>query len=217
MSYSTIEIFSFSIVAAALIGGIRFTRISPAYYPFLICIWAGLLNEIISYIIIHSGHSNAPNSNIYILAEALLLTWQFKRWGIFARTKILFHGLIIFFVSVWVLENFVVYKITYFSSYFRMVYSFALALMSINHINVLIHKERKQLLRNPEFLICMAFVIYYTYKVMVEAFWIYGLNNSDDFRKNVYLILAYINLFANLIYALAILWMPTKHRFSLPY
>jgi hypothetical protein len=52
---------------------------------------------------------------------------------------------------------------------------------------------------------------------MMEVFYLYGVNESHTFALKVYLIFNYINLFCNLIYALAALWMPTKMRFSLPY
>ena len=217
MNELLVLITSFSITIPSIIGWIRFKKINPAYYPFVICIWIGLLNEILSYIVIHTENSNAINSNIYVLIESLLFTWQFKKLGIFDRAKPMFTLLVVFFIMIWVIENFIISRITYFSSYFRIVYSFALSLMSINQVNSLIMKEKKQILMNSIFLICIAFILYYIYKVLVEAFWVYGLNNSRDFRNNVYLILAYINLICNLIYALAVLWMPKKHRFSLPF
>jgi hypothetical protein len=217
MPYIYIVIFSFSIVIPAIIGWVRFKKINPTYYPFIICLWIGLINEIVSYVVSQYKISNALNSNVYVLAESLLINWQFRRWGIFERMKSLFALIMILFIGTWVVENFIISKITYFSSYFRIIYSFAISLMSISLINSLIVREKKQFLRNSMFLISIGFILYYTYKVLVEAFWIYGLNNSREFRNNVYLILAYINLIANFIYALAILWMPTKHRFSLPF
>jgi len=216
MNETLVLVSSFSLVFAAVIGWIRFKKINPAYYPFLLCLWIGLVNEIISFIVIRNGKSNALNSNIYVLVESVLITWQFKKWGIFERHKNIFYLLILIFLLVWITENFIVSKINYFSSYFRIVYSSALTLLSINQLNALLIREKKNILNNSVFLICVGFVLYYTYKVLVEAFWLYGLNNSRDFRNNIYLILAYINLVANLIYAVAVLWMPTKHRFSLP-
>ena len=62
----------------------------------------------------------------------------------------------------------------------------------------------------PVFLISIGFIIYFTYEILVEAFSLYGLNNSLEFQKNVYMILTYLNLFVNLLYALAILWIPRK-------
>lgn len=77
-------------------------------------------------------------------------------------------------------------------------------------------REKKNILKNSIFLICAGFILYYTYKVFVGLFWLYGLNKSMEFTLNIVIIMIYINFITNLIYALAFLWMPTKHRFSLP-
>ena len=217
MNYTLIVIFSFSISFAAIIGWIRFARINPIHYPFLYCIWIGLFNEIISYFVTRAGYSNAVNNNIYVLVESILIAWQFKSWGIFQRNRYLFWLIVLLFSSVWLVENFIVGKITYIISYFRITYSFVIVLMSIHLINALIVRERKTLLKNSTFLICMGFVLYYTYKVLVEVFWVYGLNSGPNFRMRIYDILAYINLLSNLIYGLAFLWIPKKQRFTLPY
>lgn len=201
----------------AVIGWVRFKKIHPTFYPFVFFIWLGLLNEMISTIVIHGFHlSNAINSNIYVLLEGLFLLWQFQRWGNFTGKKGFFLFYLFLFMAVWLAENFYISKITYFSSYFRMIYSGIICLMSINYLNFIIVRERTNLLLNSSFLICGAFIIYYAYKAMVEAFWIYGLNNSSSFRINVYNILGYINLLTNCIFALAITWIPKKQRFSLP-
>ena len=84
-------------------------------------------------------------------------------------------------------------------------------------INRQLMRERKSIYKNPIFIICMAFLVYYTFTVIVVVFWQYGLNVSMQFVMNITTILIYINLFTNLIFALAILWIPTKHRFSLPF
>jgi hypothetical protein len=66
------------------------------------------------------------------------------------------------------------------------------------------------------FLICNAFIIYFTFKILVEAFWLYGVNESVNFQAMVFDISSYINVFTNLIYALAVLWMPMKRVFTMP-
>jgi hypothetical protein len=217
MLRTLIVTFSFSIAIAAIIGWIRYKKINPSYYPFIYCLWIGFLNELISYTVTKAGYSTAINNNIYVLIESLIVTWQFKRWGLFQRHKSLHIILLILFCVLWFVENFYISKITHIRSEFRIVYSFTIVLMSISQLNAILIREKKTILKNPIALICLGFILFYTYKVLVESFWVYGLNNSKDFRNNVYLILAYINLIANLIYALAVLWMPTKHRFSLPF
>lgn len=216
MSYQLAVIFTFSIAIAAIIGWIRFKVINPAYYPFLYCIWIGLLNEIIGYVFARSGLSNAINNNIYVLAEAILFTWQFKNWGLFRRVKKLFIVLLGSYVIFWFIESILLGRIIYTTSYFRVFYSFIIVLMSINIINEQLVSEKRNFLKSPIFLICLGFVIYYTYKVLVGVFWLYGLGGSRQFRINLIWILIYINLLTNLIYALAVLWMPRRHRFSLP-
>lgn len=217
MNYTLIVIFSFSIFIAVIISIVRFRFISRSFYPFVYCLWIGLINEGISYFITLSGHTNAVNNNIYILIESILIVWQFKRWGLFRRRRYLFGLIIFLFIGVWLIENFIVSHITLIGSYFRVTYSFIIVLLSIHLINELIVKERGNLLKNAIFLFCVTFVIYYTYKVFVEIFWLYGLNSSKNFRIRVYDILAYINLLSNLIYALAILWIPKRQKFTLPF
>jgi len=215
MSFLSNVLCSISIIIAAAIGAWRFGDIHPSFRPFIYCVWLALINESLSIGLIVAGHSNILNSNVYILLEAGLIVWQFYNWGILRTHKILFPGLLALLAAGWLIENFMIAHITQFSSWFRIFYSFIIVLLSINLLNQHIVVEKEMLLKNPVALICLAFIIYYTYKVLVETFWVYGLNESPNFQSKVYFILNYVNLFANLIYALAVLWMPTKHRFTL--
>ena len=217
MIYTIVVSSSLSIGIAALIGALRYRSIHRSYYPFIYCCWLGILNECTSIFLVQKGYSNAINSNIYVLLEFGLLTWQFYNWGFFNRRFALLTVLISAIAGIWIWENFFPYQLNHFSSWFRVVYAFALVLMGISILNRQIAKEKRHLLSNPIILICLTIIIYYTYKVLVESFWLYGLNKGKIFRNNVYLILAYINLFTNLIFALAVLWMPKKLQFTLPY
>lgn len=216
MNYITAVIFSFSITIAAIIGWIRFKKISPAYYPFIYLIWIGLLNEIISFIVAQHGHPNTLNNNIYALIESLLITWQFREWGLFNRLKSAFLIIVFLLSLAWIVDHFFVSEITSSTFYFRIFYSFIIVLMSINILNRLIVSERKNILKNSIFLICISFVIYYTYYVLVMTFLLYGLGLSYSFMFKIASFLPYTNLLSNLIYAIAILWMPAKQRFTLP-
>jgi hypothetical protein len=40
---------------------------------------------------------------------------------------------------------------------------------------------------------------------------------SNEFNNSLFLIIICVNLFVNLGYALAALWIPTKNKFTLPY
>ena len=215
MSFLINAFSSLSIVIAAIIGAWRYSAIHRIFRPFIYCVWLGLFNELLSLVLIYSNNSNIVNSNIYVLAESWLITWQFYEWGLLRRYKILFPGLLALLAITWMTENFLIASLLQFSSWFRIIYSFVIVLLSISLFNQQLLVGKKSLLKSPVALICAAFIIYYTYKVLVETFWVYGLNESVNFQSKVYFILNYINLFTNLVYAFAILWMPTKHRFTL--
>jgi hypothetical protein len=185
------------------------------YYPFIFCIWLGVLNETFSVIIIEKGYSNAVNLNFYMLAESLLLSWQFLKWGLFKKN--FFAGLAVLLVTTWITQVLLLGSIFYLNSYFLVTYSFILSLLAIAMINRLLLRERGKLLKNPVFIICVAFVIYYTFSAIAEVFWSYGLGENMQFRKHVINISIVTNLIANLLYSLATLWMPAKQRFTLPY
>ena len=88
--------------------------------------------------------------------------------------------------------------------------------MSISMINKLIFTIEGPLLREPTFLLCISFVIYFTFKALIQSFVIYGVNRTSAFLLNIYVIMVYINLVCNLLHALALLWMPRKARSILP-
>ncbi len=157
MNHTLEEFFSFSIAIAAIIGGIRIRKINPAYYPFLFVIWLALLNEIISYLLIHNGHSNAVNTNIYALAESLLLTWQFKNWNTLGRSKILFVIIVSIFVLFWIVESFFISGINSPITYFRIFYSFAIVLMGLPTLSERFMHEKKNILKNSIFLVSLVF------------------------------------------------------------
>lgn len=216
MNYNLAVILTCSIFIPAIIGLIRINKISSTYYPFLFCIWLGSLNEVTSYTIGKMGQQTSFNNNVYAFFESLLFVWQFKKWRLFDNSKILYHTIIVAFICAWLIEHFIIHEIDYSTSYFRVLYSFVVVLMSINVVNSLIIQERQNLLINPVFLICIAFIIHYTYYVLVMAFWYYGLNFSEPFLIKVAFVMPYVNFLSNLLFGFAFLWIQPKQRFSLP-
>jgi hypothetical protein len=214
MSYYLVTAFSLSILLPAVIGGIRFSKINPAYYPFLFFIWAGLLNEIATIYLVKQIKSNAVNNNLFYLIESLLITVQFKKWRLFDRSPVLYKTLLIFFPVFWVGETLLLGSLYNFSSYFIILHSFLITLLSISMINRLLARERKGLRKNAIFLISLGWIVFFTYAILVEISYMYGTHLSEPFQNAVMYILAFVNLFTNLLYALAILWIPKKSGYT---
>lgn len=212
MEYWLIRLPSYTILFAIIASLIRRSRIEVSFYPFILLLWIGLFNEMATEILSKVIRSNAINSNIYVLLEALIITWQFKRWKLFQKPALL-HFIGISFLLVWLWECVVFLSINQFLAYYRIYYSFIVVLLSIQMVNVLIINEKGLIIRHPVFLVCISFILFFTLKVLIEIFWLYGLSLNPLLSERIYKISIYVNLFSNLIFALAILWMPKKREF----
>lgn len=209
MTQTLKDIFNLSILLAALISITRVRVIEKAYVPFFILLWLAAINEILSVILMQTRHNTIVNNNIYVLLESLLILLFFKKTMQNLKREV-FLLLFISIVAVWILENLVFGKIDNIGVYFRIYYSFVVVILSIDHINYLLFNEKGSLMKSPSFLISICFIIFFTYKIIVEAFWIKGLNNSPEFRNSVYTLMVYLNLAVNLVFALVTLWIPRK-------
>ena len=203
-----------SILIPGIVALIRYKTVDGRYYPFLYCLWVGCINEFLSLYLIINEQRTLINHNIYVLLESLLLLLFFFRSGYSFSKNVLFT-LWAVFIAVWVSENFIFRSITVNSTYFRIFYSFILVLLSVNTINKKIFTRNKGLLSDATFMICCGFIIYFTYKIIVQAFAIYGFSKQSAFLLNIYIIMYYINFTVNIIYTFAVIWMPRKIKYSL--
>jgi hypothetical protein len=209
------SVIAYTLLMPGVIGAIRYKKLDKSFFPFIWLMWIGVFNETFSHYADKKWHTNAVNNNIYSLVEFIMLLWQFKKWKLFDHKNNGFKIISTAAIFFWVIENFFIYTIDSFNSYFIICSSLCIALLSIRMINILVLREKDVLLKNATFLICISFVLYYTYAALVEAFWVYGLGESKEFGIRIQNILLYINLFANLVYALAVCWIPTRPRFIL--
>jgi hypothetical protein len=209
-------ISAFSILFAAAIGAVRFFKVTADNRPFFYLVWVALVNEILSEVFMETVHSTAVNCNIYVLAEAVLYCWLFYNWSSLFRNKKRFRLLIFFICLIWLVDNFFLNTIYQTNSLFRIISSFILVFLAIDQINQLLMTERSEILTNARFLISTGVIIFFTYRAIVEAYYLFKLPFSNLFYHNVYLIMDCVNLFVNLTFALAALWIPTRQKFILP-
>jgi hypothetical protein len=197
------------VIIPLAIGLIRFNKTVASFQPFLLLLSLAFLSETISFICIRVLHtSNAVPLNLYGLAESMVIIYQFFVWGTLKRKRLLFIGLLSGFATIWVTENIIFNKIETFSPYFRVTYAFIAVLLSINEINYLIVKDNKSLIRNARFLVCLGFIIIFIYQIIYEASLFVGSDTVLSLR--VIFMFNYINAFVNLIYAIAVLFIPVK-------
>lgn len=206
-------ICSHSIVFPAFYILIRRRHIPSTFYPFALLLWLGLVNESISLIQILLHRGNMGNSNIYILLEYFLLLWQFHRWNTW---KIVFTvGVGLSGLIAWILEHGHYYTLSTNTSIFRLAYSAVIVLLAMNQITKVITEESKKLFRNPTFIISFSLLLYYTFKTYYESFNVLHITLSEHFFYWHWIMLNFINLIANLLFAYAIIWIQKKKYYSL--
>jgi hypothetical protein len=208
---------SASVIIAAVIAAIRYNKILVAYRPFVFVLWLGVVAELISHWLVLKKIPTAINTNIYVLIESLLILWLFRNWKQRKKDDYKFIALGVFFIVVWVFETLLFKSISEISGYFRMVYSFVFVFLSIDTLNRIVINERKKLLFNGRFIIVSGFLLYFSFKTLIEIFWSSYFHFSDQFYVSLYAIIEVVNLITNLIYAYAVIWIPSKQKFTLPY
>lgn len=216
-NYNVLAYLSYTIGIAGIVGAIRFKSILKVYRPFIYLVWFATFNELLSTVLIYAFRNNAVSSNIYVLIESLLFIWFFYCIGKLQHRLVIYILLVILFISIWILDNFWMYTIYTTNSLFRVAYAFVLVLLSIDQINFVLIHEKGNLLKNARFLICAGTIIFYSFKTIFELFYMFKIKMSDSFYNHLFLILVFVNLITNLIYSLAVLWIPTKQKFTLPY
>jgi len=217
MKYFFLFLLSQSILLPIIAGLVRLRRIDKSYQPFLLLLVIGLTVEILSFVIIvnFKGSSNAIPINIYTLIEWLLLAWQFYVWGLLRQKKQVFYAILTTGVLIWIIVNIVFGKINEFSPYFHFFYYFVVVLFSVNEINFMITHYNRNLFRNPKFLICIGFIIYFVY--MIVYYWAVEISASghQEISQHIQFFMGYVNALANIIYAIAFLLIPKPQRFTL--
>ncbi len=215
----TVEfILSMSIIFPVAIGIVRWRSIDPSYYPFIWNLLVVLLVEIIIGVIIRTVTSNAyiaitKTLNLFSLIDFCLFAWLFHNWGLFNFHKTRF--LIIIFVasSVWVYVTFFFSGFPNINNPFLLLYSATLIFFSVTTFNKIVVQQRINIFTNARFWICIGIIIFYSFFILTRATDLSSgviKHVSKSFKDNLQLINTYSNLLVNLLYAVAVIWIPRK-------
>src|SRR5687767_10900004 len=197
--FAFVLIASYSISLAAIIGLIRLPVIHRSYQPFILIIVLSLINEVVSHVLIYYRKSNAINNNLFGSVDALLWLWQFRRWNIIGQ--IIQVTTSIMLLGIWVTENVFLGKINTFSSVYAIAFSYVIVIFSIRQASGQVIRRQENLMNNAKFIICCGAILFFTFRILIECFYLQGAEASNSFLSNVFCILAVINLIVNLLFA----------------
>jgi hypothetical protein len=200
-----------SIFFAAFIALYRFRKLSSEWLPVMLLVSLAAVNEVISIYHIRHKEGTNINNNIYVLLEALLILWHFKKAGIFTYGPRIFIVLFYCTLFTWAMEIFFISGLDKWYPMFRILSAMMVVGICIYYINILAVFSRSALYKDAHFIIAIAFLLFFSAKVITEIFWISGQHGSIVFQVNIFDIFLYINLFVNILYAIALLCIPAKY------
>ena len=205
---------SLVVLIPLIIGLIRYRKMERSYQLIVLLMLMYLINETNNFLSIKLFKTNAINFNIFSLIEGLFIFYIFHLWGFLRKQKRLFILLQVGITLLWIIENLVFLKITEFSPYYRLVYSFIIVLLSVNQINYLIIHNSKNLLRNAQFLICITFLIFFMYQIVYEVAYVIRHISPDykTFGRTILSLFVDMNIIVNLLFAVAIFFIPEKEK-----
>lgn len=197
-----------------LIALFRIRSMDRQYIPFVVYLFSGVITEICSFIFISVFKKhNAEITNFYVLAEWFIILWQFYRWGLLARSFKKFWIIASIGFIAWFSENIIAGQLNNFGPYFRWLYSFVIVIMSINTVNYIITHDFRNLFLNARFIICLCFIIFFSYKIIYEwAFQLMSINKNIAFSNKIITFFTYLNAFVNVVYIVAVLFIPARRR-----
>lgn len=213
MSLFYISISSaFSILAPVLLICMRWKRLKSKYLPLSLLILAGLTNELLSLYNVYASHSNALNSNLFVLIEFLLTGILFLKLqsGI---SKTFLQTTMILGILIWVTDNLIINRLSSNNSLFRMAASLIIVYLSIDKINQLIFFNRINNLKHVDLWLAFSFLIFHAYKTFVETFHIFPMQLGQFIYEMLWLIMNIINIFSNLLFTFAIICLPQKRTY----
>lgn len=204
---------------ALIFGLIRFRKVLTAYHPFIYFIFINFFTDFLFSVIkfLKIKGVTGPVSNIYPILEISVLIWLFYRLHSFYGRRHIMYALLTFAYLGWVCNNLFFNTLKTTNGLNLIFVGICILFLSINHLNKVMVSERRSLLKNADFVICGTFIIYFAISVICDCFYLNVSYFSNDFYVKLTIIYRTTNLIANLLYAYAMLCLPTKKKFILSY
>lgn len=212
MNYFWVFVVSaFSITIPAIFALFRIKRLGKRYLPILFLFLLGLLNESISYLMIRGYKTNLVNSNLYTYIECLVLIWFFYR---IKRQRLSWIYLSVTIITmVWILDNCWWHSINHNNVIFRIFSSVLIIWLSMDKINELLISGTADRFKTTDLLICIAFLVYHAYRILLHIFNLVTIANNESFIITIWLIHSLLNMLANITYTIAILCIPRQKNY----
>ncbi len=205
------------------VGLNRWKRIDHVYKPLILMMGVAFFNEVFRFIQVMNSIYKLElpiglsyiSYNLYIIFISILFLKLFKNFRVFDHFKGVYILLIVVFLVFWIIDHFFIPGNTIFNptKYFRIFYSFILCLLAVQKLNMLLVTERKSLIKNSAFWVCIAVLFFFLPYIIIESVTLNVASNSLQYSNAIFLFRKISSPIYYLIYTLAILWIPQKKQY----
>jgi len=154
---------------------------------------------------------------IHSIALLLIRSICIKNNGYIVVVKRFIYYLIGLLVIAWIIQNFIVSKIFTFNTVFDGVASFIIAVMAILMLNQLLYIKNTAFFKDPDILIIVGIILCYLSSSVITLFFNFDFKYSFNFYITVLLINNIFYVISNILYFTAVLCLPKKANYTLPY
>ena len=209
---------SFVIFLAGL-SLVKFAKYPATIRPFCYNLWLGALSIVCFPIINNYFHTNASSTNLFALLDFYTVGWLYYNLSGRKQSRTQFLVLFILMSLFWIIDNLFINSIGRFNSAFYIASDVTLMYLVINQINICVVSEKAALSSEPVFLISISFLIYYSFSLVFEVFYLYELYLafSDGFGKLLEEVKMIAFIAANLLVLRALLRIKRRERLTLPF
>lgn len=213
MFYYVQVLLSYTILPALVILLLKFKALTEGHKWLLLLLSIGLLNEILSALMIYWFRTNLILVNIYALLESFLIVKIFFEWGAFNSVRS-YRAIIAGIPFFWILDNLIIHNIHQVNGGFQVLYSLLISFLAIKMLNKQLVLEKLNV-RGISFLVSIGYLMYFSSKACTEVFYLLPFRFNDAFYNGLIIILVLFNLLLNSIYIIAALCIPQKNKYIL--
>ena len=209
-----------SVLLPVVAGFSRYRTMPRQYRLFLLFCLAGFVNDSTVYLIklIYGEYEYANvNNNVYSLVCYLLLVNMYKSWGAWQKRLTSFYLLLAIGIIWWVVEVVMMQRGTLATPAVVMFYYLVYIYLSVDAINGVLVEEKRNLFKNLKFIISTGLLSAFSIFSMLEVYYLLELNFSNDMWWFLLRIILVLNTLLNITFGIALLCIPMRQKFTLPY
>jgi hypothetical protein len=178
----------FTVLIPFLTAILVLRKITKEYYSFLYFIFLiGICDLTLAFLhsLFPKSYARAYVININILVESLILLGIYNGFSLFKNNKKQLPLLFISFIIAWTCETIFFKDFRHANTYFVFYYNFVGGMLTIKMINNVAETSKTPLHRNPKFILCAGFIVYYFGEIVPGIFLLSFFKASIFFKTQL--------------------------------